>query len=53
MIAAPIFPLFAPLRTLGRSLVPILTQKYSGDITIMPSLTLHRVRCALIRAPPH
>jgi len=43
MIASPIFPFFAPLRSMGKALVPVLTQKYTGDITIMPAFTLHRV----------
>jgi TAG lipase/steryl ester hydrolase/phospholipase A2/LPA acyltransferase len=39
LLLSPLFPLFSPLKLLGKSVVPILTQKYTGDITIMPPLT--------------
>ena len=41
MVLTPLFPVLAPLRILGKSLVPILVQKYTGDITIMPPLSVH------------
>jgi len=40
LLLSPLFPFFIPLQLLGKSIVPILTQKYTGDITIMPPMTL-------------
>jgi predicted acylesterase/phospholipase RssA len=41
LVSHPIAPkLLAPIKAVGKSLIPILTQKYTGDITIMPELTM-------------
>lgn len=52
LVLSPVIPLFAPVRLLGKSLVPILTQKYTGDITIMPEMTLKGMVTILANPSP-
>lgn len=52
LLLSPLFPLFSPLKLLGKSVVPILTQKYTGDITIMPPMTFKGMVTILTNPSP-
>lgn len=49
LMSLPDVPVLTPVvRGLGKSLVPILTQKYTGSITIMPPLSLKGMATILV-----
>ncbi|KAH9251912.1 hypothetical protein BASA81_010116 [Batrachochytrium salamandrivorans] len=49
LMGLPDVPVITPVvRGLGKSLVPILTQKYTGSITIMPPLSLKGMATILV-----